>query len=67
MADPDEGGNKMIKYICDKCGAEMDETTRFHIEVELPMIRRWDLEFLERGYDLCEKCIRKVDAVVQKH
>ena len=46
----------MIKYICDKCGAEMSELTAFRVYSQSKM----------KLVILCRKCIKKHDKAIEK-
>lgn len=48
----------MIKYFCDKCGKELENTDIFTVEVTPPEIRRWDDDALTGICIMCRDCLK---------
>ena len=61
-------GNKKSKYICDKCGKEIntDAEKRYKIGIDTPRPNRSSSMEIVRRYDLCKRCTSIVIGYIEK-
>lgn len=50
----------MIRYICDRCGEEIEPYSAFIIHIQPPEIKFWGEDFDDSSRHICRDCIRAV-------
>lgn len=57
----------MIRYFCDRCGREIEESTGcFTVTIQAPEIRSWadDGLYSRADYQICRSCITEIDGFI---
>lgn len=57
----------MIKYLCDKCGVEIDAVEKYTLLIDYPKLRQWgdpDI-YTSREIHMCRDCMAKVKEAIK--